>query len=96
MNLEAGRQVWIPCEVKSGPFSDERMILITSPRGEWLGFVHVATLREPILEGETYVRAVIIEIGEGDTFNARIPGEPLASSMFEGMLDRVQPFALQG
>ncbi len=93
MNFEAGGQVWIPCKVKPGPFSDERMICITSPRDEWVGFVHVATLREPILEGETFVRAVIVKIGEGGTFNAKIPGEPVTSSMFEGTLSRVKPFA---
>ena|SRR5947207_7288373 len=93
MDFDGGRQIWIPCKVKPGPFSDERMICISSPRGEWVGFVHVGTLREPILEGDTFVRAVIVKLGEGGTFNARIPGEPLTSSMFEGTLSKVKPFA---
>lgn len=93
MNFEPGRQIWIPCAVKPGPFSDERMICVASPRGEWVGFVHVGTLREPILQGETFVRAVIVNMGEGGTFNAKIPGEPVTSSMFEGTLSRVKPFA---
>ena len=81
MSFEAGRQIWIPCEVEPGPFSDERMIRVNSSRGEWVGFVHVGTLREPILAGETFVRAVIVKVDEGGTFNARIPGEAVTTKV---------------
>jgi hypothetical protein len=90
MALEAGRLVWIPCEVKPGPFSDERFIRIPSERGEWAAFVHVNELRNPISEGSTFVRAVILNV-DGGSFNARIAGEPVASSSFEGTLNRVEP-----
>jgi hypothetical protein len=93
MNYEPGRQVWIPCSVKPGPFSDERIISVSSSRDEWVGFVHVSTLREPVLQGETFVRAVIVSLGDGGTFNAKIPGEPVTSSLFEGTLSRVKPLA---
>lgn len=92
MGFEAGRIVWIPCEVKPGPFSDERMIRIPSERGEWLAFVHVNELRKPVAEGSTSVRAVILNV-EGGRFNARIAGEPVASSFFEGALNRIEPLA---
>jgi hypothetical protein len=91
MGFEAGRLVWIPCEVKPGPFPDERMIRIPSERGEWVAFVHVNELRKPICDGSTFVRAVILSV-EGGRFNARIAGEPVASSFFEGTLNRVEPF----
>ena len=93
MNYAPGGQVWIPCDVKPGPFSDERMICVSSSRDEWVGFVHVSALREPILEGQTFVRAVILSIGSDGRFNAKIPGEPVTSSLFEGTLSRVKPLA---
>ena len=92
MGYEAGRLVWIPCEVKPGPFSDERIIRIPSERGEWVAFVHVNELRDPVTEGPTFVRAVILNI-DGGRFNARIAGEPVASSFFEGALNRIEPLA---
>ncbi len=92
MGFEAGRLVWIPCEVKPGPFSDERIIRIPSERGEWVAFVHVNALREAITEGSTFVRAVILNVN-GGRFNARIAGEPVASSFFEGALNRIEPLA---
>jgi hypothetical protein len=93
MNYAPGGQIWIPCDVKPGPFSDERIICVSSSRGEWVGFVHVNALREPILEGETFVRAVIVSVGSTGSFNAKIPGEPVTSSLFEGTLSRVKPLA---
>lgn len=93
MTYAPGRQIWIPCKVKPGPFSDERLICISSSRGEWVGFVHVGTLSEPILKGETFVRAVILSVDEDGVFNAKIPGEPVTSSFFEGTLSKVKPVA---
>jgi hypothetical protein len=92
IGFAAGRLVWIPCEVKPGPFSDERIIRIPSERGEWVAFVHVNELRQPIENGSTYVRAVILNV-EGGRFNARIAGEPVTSSFFEGALNRIEPLA---
>src|SRR3989442_4139595 len=31
MSLSVGQYVWIPCEVKPGPFSDQRIVHINSP-----------------------------------------------------------------
>jgi hypothetical protein len=92
MSYEAGHLVWIPCEVKPGPFSDERIVRINSDRGPWVGFVSTDALREPILEGSTAVRAVIVRV-EGNRFNAKVAGEPVTSSTFEGTLSRVEPIA---
>ena len=92
MGYQAGRLVWIPCEVKPGPFPDERIVRIQSDRGEWIGFVSIDALRTPVVEGETFVRAVITRV-EGSRFNARVAGEPVTSSFFEGTLSRVEPIA---
>jgi hypothetical protein len=92
MRYEAGRIVWIPCEVKPGPFSDERIVRILSERGDWVGFVNTGDLRDPVVEGQTFVRAVLVNV-EGGRFNAKVAGEPVTSSLLEGTLSRVQPFA---
>jgi len=92
MPYEAGRLVWIPCDVKPGPFADERIIRISSDGGTWVGFVQEDALREPVIEGPTFVRAVIVKV-DGGRFNARVAGEPVASRLFEGTLSRVQPLA---
>jgi len=92
MRYEAGRIVWIPCEAKPGPFSDERLVRIVSESGEWVGFVNIGDLRDPVMEGSTFVRAVIVNV-EGSRFNAKVAGEPVTSSLFQGTLSKVQPFA---
>ena len=45
MDLYPGARMWLPCEVKPGPFSDERMVLIMADGNEWFGFVNVRWLR---------------------------------------------------
>lgn len=92
MGIQKGRLVWIPCEVKPGPFPDERIVKIRSERGEWVAFVPADALKEPITEGSTFVRAVIVRV-QGNTFNAKVAGEPLTSSFFEGSLTKVTPIA---
>lgn len=93
MGWKVGRIVWLPCEVKPGPFPNERMIRVASDQGDWVGFVPVDSLREPVEKGNSSVRAVLVDV-EGDGFRARIAGEPVASSFFEGRLSRVQLAAL--
>lgn len=92
MVYQVGHLVWIACEVKPGPFSDERIVRVHSEYGDWVGFVPVQSLREPVTEGSTYVRAVITELCDG-RFVAKIAGEPVASSTFEDTLSRVEPIA---
>jgi hypothetical protein len=92
MAYDVGQFVWIPCEVKPGPFPDERIARIRSEQGEWVGFVPVHSLRDPVFEGSTFVRAIITRLA-GGTFRARISGESVTSSMFEGTLSRVEPIA---
>ena len=38
MDLYPGARMWLPCEVKPGPFSDERMVLVVADGSEWFGF----------------------------------------------------------
>ena len=92
MNYEPGRQIWIPCEVKPGPFPDERMVRIDSDGTSWVGFVPVESLQEPVTHGQTFVRAVIVSV-EGKRLAVRVPGEPVASRLAEITQSRVQPLA---
>jgi hypothetical protein len=84
MNLKPGMTVWLPCEVKPGPFSNERAVRIESSNDSWIGFVDVRFLREPVSEGMTYVRALIVAV-EQDRFHARLPGHSVGpQKVFQG------------
>ena len=39
MALRVGQQVWIPCKVQPGPFSDEPLVTVDSIDGPVTGFV---------------------------------------------------------
>lgn len=90
MTLEAGMRVWIPCEVKPGPFSNERMVRVTADGREWLNFVQVHLLREEIQEGATFVVGTV-DCVRGDEFIALLPGENLGSRYFRGPLSQAVP-----
>lgn len=88
MTLTKGRRVWIPCQVKSGPFSDERVVRVQSGLGESVAFVRTVHLKEPISEGDTFVCAKIVDL-RGDKFIAELPGQAITSKEFEGDVSRV-------
>jgi len=90
MTLQAGAKIWIPCEVKPGPFSDERFVRVRDNGFDWLGFVQVKQLREPILEGSTFIDAMVVAVNDR-SFKARLPGEAFNSDLFEGALANVRP-----
>jgi hypothetical protein len=80
MKLTPGRHVWIACEVKPGPFPDERFVRISGGPIEWVGFVTVGALKEPIENGQSFVDAVVVDVLDG-TFLAKPPGDGLGSSL---------------
>lgn len=83
MQFKVGQKIWLLCKVKPGAFSDERMVLIPSDFGDWLGFVPVFSLKDDILEGETKVKAVVFDIENG-IFRAVLPGDAVAGTLYEG------------
>ena len=93
MALHAGHYVWIPCEVKPGPFSDERRvrIKINSSSKEWVGYVPVSYLQEPVTEGETKIRVLIVDVHD-DSFCAKIPGEGIAGTLYGGVISKAHTF----
>ena len=78
------QRVWLNCEVKPGPFSDERLIKVpTAEGGEWVGFVPISSLKDPLLEGNTQIVAIVTEVKE-DIFYAKLPGQPISGMPFIG------------
>lgn len=90
MSLFPGARMWLPCEVKPGPFSDERTVLVVADGSEWLGFVNVRWLRKHGLEDTDEVLAKVVDI-DGPTFQARIPGNALQARLFQGRVDHAVP-----
>lgn len=91
MALGPGRRVWVPCEVKRGAFSNERMVKVIGPLGEWLGFVPDVLLEDPIEQGETAVQGIVDVISE-DRVALFMPGDSVAGGVFVQDLARVRPF----
>lgn len=89
MGLHVGNVVLINCEVKPGPFPNERKVRCASSLSEWIGFVPVSFLEEPILSGETKLRATVNSVQNGK-FSARIPGEGIAGTLYEDLTSKAQ------
>jgi len=58
--IRKGLVVWIPCEVRSGPFPDERRVYVQTGLSEWFGFVNTSELKSKVEIGKDSVRAVVI------------------------------------
>jgi hypothetical protein len=74
MTLDSGDSVWIPCEVTSGVFPDERKVRIASDAGDFTGYVNVAQLKDATTHGPSAIRATIVERSEHE-ISARLPGQ---------------------
>ena len=88
--LTIGGEVWIDCDVRPGPFPDERFVRLNNDAGDWIGFVPVSFLRDEIQEGSTAVRAVVVDV-EGGLVTVRLPGAALAASLHKGGKEGIQP-----
>ncbi len=91
MELRKGAKVWLPCEVKPGPFSNERLVRVAQPSGEWVGFVEVSALKEAVEHGQTFILATVIRVDE-QQFVAQLPGRSLGQREFHGPVSKVVPF----
>lgn len=90
MEVRAGMRVWVPCEVRPGAFSNERVVQVERSGDTWVGFVPDSVLRERIERGRTAVQALIYEVTEG-VVHAFLPGDSVTPGMFIGPIDRVTP-----
>ncbi len=71
--------VWLPCEVRSGPFSNERRVYLKFGDDEWFGFVNVTELEQKVLEGADRVKAVVIGTGPKGGVLLSVRGQSPAS-----------------
>jgi hypothetical protein len=90
MSLRFGQKVWVPCEVKPGAFSNERLVRVISPIGDWIGFAPTSVLKEPVVTGETAVQAMVLDV-TGVELMLQIFGDALCNSAHADLLSRVTP-----
>ena len=88
MNIDVGKRVWIACEVKPGPFSDEPMVRVQTEEGDWLGFVPFSALKQQITQGRTFVRGIVTGVVD-DQFTAALPGHAVTPFLFKGAVSKV-------
>lgn len=89
MTVPVGSHLLLPCEVKPGPFSNERLVRVPNEGHDWIGFVPISALEDPITKGSTQVKVIVVEV-QGGKFRARVPGHGIESSIFEGSLSRLK------
>jgi hypothetical protein len=87
MVTKAGQKIWIRCEVKPGPFPDEKLVRVQSGDNEWVGFVNVDFLKKRP-NGDFFVQGKVTDGGRGD-FTVVFPGHSITSSQFQGSSERV-------
>lgn len=58
--LKKGMLVWIPCDVRGGPFGNERRVYIKIGDSEWFGFVDETELEKKVTHGKDRVKAVVL------------------------------------
>lgn len=88
VSASIGDYIWIPCEVKPGPFSNERLVKCSSGDDDWLGFVQEYSLKSRTVEGDDSVKAEVVNVN-CKMLTARIFGEPLTgSSLYNEFIER--------
>lgn len=60
--IKKGMVVWLPCEVRRGPFPDERKVYVGSAHGDWFGFVNTSELEKKVPQGKDRVRGIILAV----------------------------------
>ena len=58
--IKKGMVIWIPCEVKNGPFPNERRVYVQLGQSEWFGFVDLSHLKEE--HGQQFVRTIVLAV----------------------------------
>lgn len=94
-DFKVGSMVWVPCEVRGGPFPDERMVYIESKVGEWFGFVNVSELEDRVPRGKDRVRGAILAIKPGSVIVLGIQGQSPASKPLQAEQSFIQHGAVQ-
>lgn len=90
MVLHIGRFVWIPCEVRPGPFSDERLVKVADAEAEWVGFVSTMALQTPVREGRSALKALILDVDDIG-YLAQPMGHGVNATAFRASFERLMP-----
>jgi hypothetical protein len=86
--VKPGVEVWLPCEIRKGPFPNERRVFVSFGGSEWYGFVSVENLREE-RENKGLVRAVVVGV-ERDSVSVRIVGHSPEERFIKGPPEAVR------
>lgn len=87
--LAVGAPLWLNCDVKPGPFQDERLVRVRLNGSTWVGFVPSFHLDNPDVEdGEARVKARVVSLERG-SFIAKVLGHSLSPGSIHGSLDEV-------
>lgn len=80
--MQSGDLIWVPCEVRPGPFSNERMVRVGSPGNQRVWFSPDRALEDSsVTDGTARIRARVVEVTEADV-SVRIPGHGIAANVF--------------
>jgi len=60
--IKKGMTIWLPCEVRKGPFPDERIAYVKTTRGEWFGFVNAKELKNKVPSGKDFIRGIVLAV----------------------------------
>ena len=90
MALRVGDRVWLPCEVKPGPFSNERLVRVKLSTREWIGFVDTDALKDGIETGPTHVLAILTAIDD-DCATAIVQGHAIDVRYVQASTSQVEP-----
>jgi hypothetical protein len=87
--LMVGVPIWLKCEVRPGPFPDERLVRVKANGSDWVGFVPAMHLDNPVEEGQTKVRARVVGLESG-SFTAKVLGHSISPQPIHGLVDEVE------
>ena len=91
--LAVGAGVWIPCRVKPGPFTNERVVIVDAANNNWIGFVNISWLQTGVERGDDQVLAKVTEVRKSEgVFLASIPGNAPSPSEFTGPINNLAPY----
>lgn len=92
--IRKGAIVWIPCQVRGGPFPDERRVYVKTQLTEWFGFVNTSELKNKVATGVDNVRAVVTAVAP-DYVVVGIRGQSPASGAIRAQLSMVTYASVQ-
>jgi hypothetical protein len=92
--FEKGAVVWLPCQVRGGPFPNERRVYIKTEISEWFGFVNTSELKDKVIEGPDHVRGVVVAVAS-DHLVIGVRGQSPASGAIQANPSQITEYGAQ-